>query len=1317
MPITPQYSRPSVGNFIDHLNRVYGLEIPNPKLSSPLALAAQNSLRWQVYKGTKRLFYQSRAGLERLVHGFAEWLDGRERPMRPGAAAPYARLRRQCSEESLLLDDAEREKRLRYLLGLIEDEIWLLEGGTVREKRASESSTDRSDQSVSPKKRRLIQTLTAGDDGDDEFHTAPNSPTKATPGPVRSPGLDLARLGLTFGDDDDASDEDLPEGEDIRGEWTAMRPPSSFVERLTAAQSAPRGDPMKREEQVTSVAAPEDLTTSFMTTTTTTASSVFTSRLDRSFDTTTTDVTELYTTQTTYTDSVVDWMERSMGVEMPDQRMTDGTEVDERSLIFNKLVDSLREDGPFSSRQTLSQKIPLRFRYELERIGRAWDVPLSKIYKANRVPFASQDSFWDWIRTSHSQRCGRDVPERSPAKAWDAAVGTFKTEKASEVVIMSGKLEWCSPAKPGILKLNLMPLRTDKTCRFHRRFGSDRFMTLTLPAPARPPKHLQFLDHPSVLRESIAYWLTRHDHRCFGRTWRPFYVEQGKGKSKERKDPYFQIELFAIDGTDFIPSPRYMQHRVAPPNQMSDAHTPMSVEDLLEWHMPTAENGNQSNCKLFQRLSLGLSKTYASVALRPSQVVRLRDDPSRELQMNDGCALMSRGLANAICDKLGITGPTPSAFQGRIAGAKGLWMVDRYQSSIRSFCQDDTGCANDIWIQISDTQLKIYPHPQDWDEDFDPEKLIFEVVKWSKPLNPVNLNIQLLIILAHGSSCRGYIAELTRNSIRDPFEKLTEVLERNSNVACRALLQELKPSGANFANRGRQLDQWVANDAEFIMHLCEAGFSPQSFHPLRKRIRYLLNELLDRYIEDLHILVPLSTYAFCIADPYGVLEEDEVHFGFSKNWKDPNGKFEDNLLEGMDVLVGRLPAHLPSDIQRRRAVWKSELRHFKDVIVFPTTGCQPLADMLSGGDYDGDTPWVCWDPRIVERFRNSPKPTESLPVEHFGLTRYSKPMSQVHSTDDFLQGAFEFNLTVSNLGRCTLEHERIAYHKSLDCPEAKELACLLGHLVDGRKGGVHLSEPAWQAFRQKISPGGRAPPAYRNQDQKPKMTNIIDYLKFHVVVKERCDILTELERRFPETESFDNPDKDLTRPWTEAQNAAKIDQESSGHGDLDHILDQVSQSIGTLHKEWIELKNNESYTTRLRKTADAARALAPPEIGSHPLAHTWRNSPHEWRSLLASCCYHRYRNSLFPFHAFGDALCQLKAVSTGSFRTITNEMVACLRINQKMATRLVAGEPFSQGVEETEDSQYEGEDAIAGAVLWNQDARFYDALDDGMSVE
>ena len=59
-----------------------------------------------------------------------------------------------------------------------------------------------------------------------------------------------------------------------------------------------------------------------------------------------------------------------------------------------------------------------------------------------------------------------------------------------------------------------------------------------------------------------------------------------------------------------------------------------------------------------------------------------------------------------------------------------------------------------------------------------------------------------------------------------------------------------------------------------------------------------------------------STNALIIADPLAILEEDEVHISFSSVFRDPKSGFDSTILHDMDVLVARLPAHLPSDIQK-----------------------------------------------------------------------------------------------------------------------------------------------------------------------------------------------------------------------------------------------------------------------------------------------------------------------------------------------------------------------------------------------------------------
>ncbi|OQE12430.1 hypothetical protein PENVUL_c001G06321 [Penicillium vulpinum] len=1141
---------------------------------------------------------------------------------------------------------------------------------SVPKKVATQSSKPQGNVAPTTKKSTSTSSPAKTPGGAQSPANNPGSPCKSSKS-VRSPSKSpLKQMDLrSFGFGNISSTETS-----FADETVEFKKPTLF-EKLSAAS-----DESKRNNLMQSP------NTSFAVTTTT---SVFMSRhaMGQSFDSVMTDMTEPMDTQSTYADSILGYMaseemQRSVDAAAISMMMN-GDPAETEYSLKEEFVGELLSYGPFSAEESFSATIPLRFRYELERIARAWGMPFRQILVGDRVTFNTQDDFWSWI-SGLGRRYDRPLPERSPRRAWDAAVGDFKSDKHSEAVVLSGDLDWCDKSEPGIFKLRLNPLKLERTCRFHRRFGSDRFLTLTIPAADRPPGHQKQPSFPSVLRESIASWLTRNDHHCLGRTWRAFFVEEVKTKRKSKGEPRFRVELFAIDGNDFdhgYPLPP----AVAPPRQQIDKYTPMSVDALLEWHMPKAANANQSNCKLFQRISLGLSKTFATVKLNPTQVLHLRDDPNREV-MNDGCALMSRTLANQICDQLGITTATPSCFQGRIAGAKGLWMVDSHQSSITTMNN------NDIWIQISDSQLKIHPHPQEWVDPVDDERLTFEVVNWAKELHPVDLNIQLLSILEHGGKVKEYIAKLTRDGVQSLYDDFLEVLRSNSPVVCRALLQKLRPSGDDETGKARRLEQWMTSDAESIIRFSEAGFAPRDFFPLRLKIRQYLTWFLERHVEELKIQVPLSTYAYCIADPYGVLGPDEVHLGFSNNWRDPQGQFEDNLLDGIDVLVGRLPAHLPSDIQRRKAVWKNELRHFKDVIVFPTTGNFPLAGMLSGGDYDGDTPWICWDPMIVEKFDNSPMPSHEYSAEHYGLTKHSVPMASLDSTEDFLESVFAFNLNLSNLGRCTAEHEKLAYEESVDHPKAKELACLLGHLVDSRKGGVHLSEQAWKKYRKTVSPRQRELPAYRNPERKWNPSNIVDYLKFNVAQSELRRILSGLNEAFPENDVENKLDEDLIRPWNEANEASKSKSEYAQ--ELRDTLAEVRRSIDELYKQWNQghsASTSREFSLMARQAAESAAALEPPHTGRHPLIHTWQNSRSEWKRLIASYAYRRCPNSRFILHAFGETLCEIKA-SVSPSRLVTNEVITCYRVNQKMVAHLTANE--LPGDESDDADEYEDREAV-----------------------
>ena len=127
---------------------------------------------------------------------------------------------------------------------------------------------------------------------------------------------------------------------------------------------------------------------------------------------------------------------------------------------------------------------------------------------------------------------------------------------------------------------------------------------------------------------------------------------------------------------------------------------------MIEWFMPFQQNLDKQSLKFFARLQLGLSATYPTLVFDPNQIIRsddaYADSPcKRRLDinrseakktgrirvtnesnvMNDGCARLSRAAASGIAAALNL-GYIPSVFQGRIGGAKGVWMVDTFGETL-----------------------------------------------------------------------------------------------------------------------------------------------------------------------------------------------------------------------------------------------------------------------------------------------------------------------------------------------------------------------------------------------------------------------------------------------------------------------------------------------------------------------------------------------------------------------------------------------------------------------------------------------------------
>ena len=951
--------------------------------------------------------------------------------------------------------------------------------------------------------------------------------------------------------------------------------------------------------------------------------------------------------------------------------------------------------GPFREpRKLFPPDLSFRKRYELLRVAQGAGLAVEDLISSSQSCGDDYQKLWTSISlVAAKAEC--KLPDRGRAEAWNLAHTSYQDDAKRKSVIFSGTLDWNKPGVPGLLHLQLKPLKLEESCRFHRAYGSDRFMSISMPSLSQTYLPDRLKHHYKALRASITEWISKGEHEIAGRKWKAFFVEGAKRrwrkgrnrdteesrKEKEKEKTVniqdFRIHLFAIDGIDFLNT-----NGLSLPERPLGSHTRISIESLLDWHIPIKANLGSTDLKAFQRFALGLSQTLPTVILEPSEFVHVEDwrNSPRGQVMNDGCARISGTLGRMVADQLDLE-EVPSVFQARIAGAKGVWIVDHDELMVKKYPAQMAG--RKFCVEVSDSQLKIKPHPA--------ERIIahttqrtFEVVAWSTMPRPASLNFQILAILHD----RGVSREVLKKLLLADQCQYHEALFRSMNhrVRLREWIEQNKMSVRD-QDDIPLVGAWPDEIDEQIILFLESGFMPQDCPLLLERIRSCLERNLNRYVDKLQIRVPESAYLYCIADPYGILEPDEVHVGFSGTWKDLLTGTSTVILDGIDVLVARLPALLPSDIQRRKAVWHKELQHFRNVVVFSSKGEVPLADMLSGGDYDGDMPWLCWNKSIVEAFENQDVFDDLPSKEDCNLVKKFRPMSTVFSnvssepsrleTEDFFRSCFGFNLYPSLLGTCTFEHEMVSYEEGcLSHAGAKKLATLASYLVDSGKQGYFLSNQDWQKIRKEVSPRKRNKPAYKEKEStpQPKQSNIIDFLKFWVATAEKDKLLAEFHRRWPRKNSHVS-DPILTSLWRTTKQTA-----SEG---LAKVLDQLQADVEAIGEEWLkgmppDLKFENDGFKRMVMPLHQKFSVTQPLNGKHELSARWHGEIGEaschWQLLRASYLYDKFPGRKMCWFLAGQDLCRIKLNATGSSRAVLLEIYKTYKPNKKVVKRIAGQE-------------------------------------------
>ncbi|KAH7029191.1 RNA dependent RNA polymerase-domain-containing protein [Microdochium trichocladiopsis] len=917
---------------------------------------------------------------------------------------------------------------------------------------------------------------------------------------------------------------------------------------------------------------------------------------------------------------------------------------------------------------------PIAVQWEVMRVLLHCQVDPAHFDLRYHKDWQDQNKFWSALDDCPLLRhCA--LPDMCEPEAYKYALnGSWETGDIAVALICTARLAGpeCVPS------LLLHPLKLEQSCRLFRKYRSSRFLEVRIPAVAG---WKEFKVGQQQIETLLASWFTRNPHKFLGRSWAAFFVREGAHAT-----PAKDISIVEDRKKNF-------QERI-----MLFSEQPRTrVDDMLNWLLRFDANKDEPFLKLYSRISLALSKTAPVLVLGQDQIQHKNEDilSPKNIVMNDGIGRVSPSLMSKVKEHLGLS-ETPSAFQARLGSAKGMWIVDFTDSS------------GEDWIET-------YPSQRKWECDWhDEAHRTLEIKAVSTALTPARLNLQTLQILSDRASDRGMLREVLgarlEAGLREEFRALREA---NNPLLLRQWANE-KASYFRELFDHDKLGGLPNSIEDRIAFLLDAGFD-QSQKYLQKLIYKCQKQMCDKLRNDLKITIGKSTYAYMTVDFAGVLGPNEVHMCFSTFNDGENDRHD---LDGRDILVGRCPAHLPSDIQKVKAVFKPELRHLRDVIVFPQSGNAPLADKLSGGDYDGDRAWVCWDEEIVNNFQNSKVPKKPDFTRYFKQDATSvkdmlydkgKRRNSNHAVRKFL----EFSLRLRFLGICTNYKEKLCYNIGNSTNyKVVAMSWLLSELVDLPKRGLIFGEADWIRFRADIV-GPRlvlSEPEYKKEKLSPGAVcrNIIDYLKFPVsdrVIsselsalsnqyetsgalfydKQLCDFCDEFERRLYDLEHSGVLPKGvclqfISRLKTEIKLCSdrwKVDMNPDAPkaphrtywGDVERI-----------YKKWNDIK--------VAEIAGSCQVAEGHEEGGHtsvinglPLVLGFlptRDEISSWELFKASLAFreHHAQNSTFVWQMAGEQLAIIKSYGThaagGLPVSVRLETYRALRLNKRAVKQLTA---------------------------------------------
>ncbi|KAK9115807.1 hypothetical protein Sjap_014754 [Stephania japonica] len=380
---------------------------------------------------------------------------------------------------------------------------------------------------------------------------------------------------------------------------------------------------------------------------------------------------------------------------------------------------------------------------------------------------------------------------------------------------------------------------------------------------------------------------------------------------------------------------------------------------------------------------------------------------------SDGIGKTSRAFAQKVARKCGIGHFTPSAFQIRYGGYKGVVAVD--PNSVAK-------------LSLRKSMFKYTSYNTGLD-----------VLQWSKP-QACFLNRQLITLLST-LGVKDNIFEKKQKEVVDQLDMILidpiraiEALELMSPGENANVLREMLTCG------------YKPNEEPFLSMMLQT-FRASKLLELRNRSR---------------IYLPNGRSMMGCLDETRKLEYGQVFVQISrigsKSYFDHTAFTTKGNLSGQPtsivegkVIVAKNPCLHPGDVRILQAVNVPDLHHMVDCVIFPQKGTRPHPNECSGSDLDGDIYFVCWDPELIP-------PRQKEPMDY-------TPATNAHLDHDVtieeVEEYFTNYMLNDSLGVIANAHTAFA-DKELgmaESPACVELARLFSVAVDFPKTGVPAAIP------------------------------------------------------------------------------------------------------------------------------------------------------------------------------------------------------------------------------------------------------------------